>query len=1058
MRKAFLLILIGAILCPLAMYASVTGTLKGKVVDEDGNPAVGASVRIVGTRLGAAVKADGKFQVLNIPTGSYEVLVTYVGYKEHKEEIRISSDEITEISVKLVSSAKTTDVVKVVGAKAVEKTAVGTSTKYDNKQLTSIAREGVQSLVGLTAGVFNSSNGFNIRGSRTTETSIRVDGLEVTNQFTGGYGAAGMTYFPMVSTYATEEVQVLTGGFSAEYGSAMGGVVNTAIKTGRTDRYEGFLRWRTDVPALFGSMDSKASLQQDGDHMKIVNSGDGYKALGNDEQKVEFGFGGPLPYFDRATFYLTGNSTYDKYGMGYDIKDPDGNSITHLDNDEIWVKKITGRLKFWLTNNLNLTLGGDLGITSAAGGSWGWLYATDKAVANTDKSVSGSVSNDWTNTNEGVAKAVATNVWTSTIMARINHQLTDNMFYVLTISNTSNNDEQSKRKSPNDPNFFTGYDLWEPQDNYKTDLGKLTKGTDKIIDEYAVINGIGTTNDKYTAIQTIERNPLTGYIEGASSAASSNNAYGIDNLFTYHGNSSFSFRKGNYWQADGALTISLQGEISHMIKTGFEYKYNTLSRHMNSMPWDGNPFFDVYSDEWGGNLYADTLPVYNKTSKPYHPYSGALYVQDQISYKGIIFSPGLRFDYFNANTQYRTSYDPWIPISSDTGFASTKAKMQVSPRINITYPITDKSLFKLAYGIYFQMPVMENLYDAYASDLLRGNQIIGDPNMDAQRTNQFQLTYQQEVTDEISLEISAYFKDEYNQAGIRYVRTVPTPYYLYSVSEYGNARGLEFTLAKRAANNYGYSVNYALSSSASTSSSSDANYNQPLDPYTGKIQFPLNEFPNSWDRRHRVNGNFFLYWANDEGPAIAGIYPLENAQISLTGFFQSGTPYTKADLKGNATGEYNAEREPSIWSINLRFTKEFPLKDWFGDGAGHSSIQFFVDINNLLNNTAAQSYYSTTSDPDDNGISTRYTAGDFSSQSYYSKADYSNASSFAVEQYNIYGERLYSVKADADLNGVVTQVEKFNAYKKYLVDAINSNKASTYIYPRTVYVGLMFNF
>ncbi len=46
----------------------------------------------------------------------------------------------------------------------------------------------------------------------------------------------------------------------------------------------------------------------------------------------------------------------------------------------------------------------------------------------------------------------------------------------------------------------------------------------------------------------------------------------------------------------------------------------------------------------------------------------------------------------------------------------------------------------------------------------------------------------------------------------------------------------------------------------------------------------------------------------------------------------------------------------------------------------------------------------------------------------YEKATYSNSSSFAADQYDIYGNRLYSKDADFDANGVVTQEEKYQSY------------------------------
>lgn len=166
----------------------------------------------------------------------------------------------------------------------VSKTQIGSLRSNQGEDNIRIARETVQGVVSLNAGVQNSGNGFQVRGSRANETQIRVDGLEVSDRFSGGFGSSGTTYSPTVSNFAVEEVQVLTGGFSAEYGNVIGGFVNTVVKTGRTDRYEGFLRWRRDAPALYGS------------------TIDGNKFMNKDESSFDIGLGGPLQVLENATF------------------------------------------------------------------------------------------------------------------------------------------------------------------------------------------------------------------------------------------------------------------------------------------------------------------------------------------------------------------------------------------------------------------------------------------------------------------------------------------------------------------------------------------------------------------------------------------------------------------------------------------------------------------------------------------------------------------------------------------------------------------------------------
>ncbi|MCX7880677.1 MAG: carboxypeptidase regulatory-like domain-containing protein [Ignavibacteria bacterium] len=1054
----FFIFIVLILLVPIGLEAGNYGTLKGTVVDQDGNPVVGASVRIQGTRLGGVVRADGRFIVVSIPPGTYEVKVTAVGYKASEVTVRISADDETEIRVVLVEEGKVTEEVTVVAERLVSHKDIGVKRQFENQQLTSIAREGLQAIIGLSAGVFNTGGGWVIRGSRTSESQIRIDGLDVSDKFTGGFGIVGATYYPMVSAFATEEVQVLTGGFSAEYGNVLGGFVNTTLRSGRTDRYDGFVRWRTDVPALFGRQRHDLKLIREGDRYKAIDWGEGRKLQGTNEHTFEFGIGGPIPLIDKATFFFAGNLFYEKYrSASYDIYDPvhinnlgkvDQNNLGRLPNNQSWKKSFQTKLKFPVAKDIDLIAFYNFGLTNLETLDWGWLYAIQPGA------IPGLPSYG---VPERAAKSPVYNQFAISGYLQIQHRIGSNSFYEFKISNTSNNSDASKRKTFDPPHFFKGFDIWYPQDNYAVALGSLENGKDKIVDQYSPISQIGPSKDGFIKMDLPIVNPLTGYIEGSSSTQHAQNAYGLTGIFDLHGNErTFEFRRSNYWQIDGNYTLAVEGEFSHMFKAGFEVQFYQLRRHMNNLPWDANPFFDVYTDDWGGNLYADNEQVYKKTSKPYKPITGGFYIQDQITYKGLIITPGLRFDFFAPNSDYRTIVENFVPISSDKGFAKASVKTQISPRINVTYPITDRSNISISYGTLFQMSPMQYLYDGFAVEQLRGNAIIGNTNMKPQKSNMYQVTYNNQLTDDFALDISSYYKDNYNQVGLVYVAAVPTPYYLFSVSEYGSARGIEFTLRKRPTNHIQLNLNYNLSFATTTGSSPGSNYLVAVDPFTGEQAFPLAEFPFSADRTHRVNAIIDFIWGPKQGPSIAGIYPLENLIINLTGFFQTGTPYTRLDRGGNAIGEFNAERHPSIWNANMRIVKGFFLRDWFGESAKNARLEFFVDVNNVFNLTMAVAHFARSGDPIDDGVNFYRPETDFSAIVYYREADYARAESFSTEQYTIYGDRFYSVNSDFDRNGIVTRTEKFQAFTKYLEDARRFR--GNFFAPRTVYAGIMFRF
>ncbi len=1071
MRKFFVLILIGLICSSVISFAQVYGTLKGKVTDEEGKGLRGASVFVEGTQKGAAVREnDGSYVITGITAGEYTVRYSFTGKGTVRKQLRISASQTTTADVVLRDESVKTEELIVTAEKIVQHDKQGSMDKKTNEDIINTAREGLGAVISLSAGVLTSGSGFSIRGGRDSETDVRVDGVSIGNAFSGGFGVSGAAYYPMVSSFATEEVQVLKGGFSAEYGDVTSGVVNSIVQTGRDNRYDGWVRWRTDVPALWGSQSTGTRIERDGSRFKAVETGEGAQLQGTNEHTFEFGTGGPLPFLPRGnTFYLTGRYFYENNrNASYEIYDPWGNNIGQRPENGSWVRNITGRLKFALAEGLSLTLGGSFGLSSFEFANWSWLYATREGYLYNQDPVTKEFSlqtdgngNPLTNgMSERLFKQNVLDNYVINYFALITHSLSPTSFYEVRISQSTNNDYSARRTSTAGPSFFGGWDMEMPADEYTILNNKLVAGKDKVVDQYTPIIETSMTSDGYLRLNLPQRNPITGYYEGNANASGTNNPWGIPNLFATSGSGGFSYRDGSNWTVDGSFNQYFKtGDFEHNFKAGFQGQIFEMYKHSNGNPYDGIPFFDVYDDgRFGGNLYADNDDVREKTNKPFRPIKFGMYVQDQVQYKGIIFSPGLRFDFFDPNAQYRTQTIPFVSIRADSGFGDATVKVQVSPRINVAYPITETSNIRLSYGMYFQMPMLQYLYDNFAVDLLRGSSILGDPNMDAQRTNQYEIEYNLGLTDDLVFSTTAYYKDIYNQLGMLYVPAVPDPYWQYTVAEYGSSRGIEINFRKQPlpTQNFSFDLNYNLGYLSGTSSTPAANYGITIDPFTNKPAFPLSEYPMPNDIRHFFKGNFRFYWLNGQGPSIGGLMLLENTDIIITSTYRTGRPYTRTDRNGRPISEINADRQPSFWGLDARLMRTIMLKDIFGESAGNTSVQIFVDINNLLNRTAVVGLYSTTGDPLDDGRTFDRQVGDFNSITYYKEATFENPSSFASTQYDAYGDRLYNEMADFDKNGLVTQAEVYQSYFNY-IDKVISFRGN-FQAPRTIYFGMMFRF
>jgi hypothetical protein len=212
----------------------------------------------------------------------------------------------------------------------------------------------------------------------------------------------------------------------------------------------------------------------------------------------------------------------------------------------------------------------------------------------------------------------------------------------------------------------------------------------------------------------------------------------------------------------------------------------------------------------------------------------------------------------------------------------------------------------------------------------------------------------------------------------------------------------------------------------------------------------------SWDITHYFKGYLTFFWGNNEGPSIFGYNILENMDISFNGIYRTGLPYTKTDINGTLLGEYNTERQPSVWNVDARISKAILLKDIFGDGIGNTSIELFVDIYNLFNRTEPAAIYSSTADPIDDGVSLNRRAGDFESTTWFKDASYENPASFQADQYDLYGSRFYNSASDFNNDGMVTQPEKLNAYYNRIKTSLSF--LGNYSRPRSIYAGIMIRF
>lgn len=216
--------------------AQSTGSILGVVTGPAGEPLRGAQVTVLSPTLVASTGADGRFVLGGVPAGERVLQVQMLGYRPltlARVQVRIGRP--TELRLRLEAAPLTMPPLEVnaEASRLIEPDVSATHAVITGGELRDLPLDRLDQALALATGV---SDG-HFRGGRVGEESYVVDGLSVKNQLEGSTKGATLEYSPT----AVEEVEVVTGGFGAEYGSALSGVVSYVTRRGDRER------WRTSA-------------------------------------------------------------------------------------------------------------------------------------------------------------------------------------------------------------------------------------------------------------------------------------------------------------------------------------------------------------------------------------------------------------------------------------------------------------------------------------------------------------------------------------------------------------------------------------------------------------------------------------------------------------------------------------------------------------------------------------------------------------------------------------------------------------------------------------------
>ena len=348
----------------------------------------------------------------------------------------------------------------------------------------------------------------------------------------------------------------------------------------------------------------------------------------------------------------------------------------------------------------------------------------------------------------------------------------------------------------------------------------------------------------------VYQNPLDPrYVNPARLMDAGANAFltgGTENWHFYHHTNTYTTK----------IDFTSQLTNVHQIKAGVEGDYHFLNYRD----------YQVHVDASSGFVPALPTPgSFDFNTYDNMPYQFAAYIQDKIELSYLVVNVGLRFDYFEPDgvglrdPNNIAELDNLQSPFPDSLVSKASAKSQLSPRIGISYPITDQGAVHLSYGHFFQIPPFEDLYKNPNFRIpLTGNypdfigNIIGNANLQPQRTTMYEIGLQQELAPNLGITVTGYYKDIRNLLGLQlFLKNNFVKFGEYVNVDYGAVQGFTISLDRRLTNGFGANLDYTYQVAKGNTSDPEDDFNKA----TANPPIAINQelVPLNWDRRHSLN-------------------------------------------------------------------------------------------------------------------------------------------------------------------------------------------------------------
>lgn len=377
----------------------------------------------------------------------------------------------------------------------------------------------------------------------------------------------------------------------------------------------------------------------------------------------------------------------------------------------------------------------------------------------------------------------------------------------------------------------------------------------------------------------------------------------------------FVYFSSRFDKLEAQASITSQITKQHQLKAGFSFA--NLRTKLQRLNPDG---FGAIED-------------YDLKPKKY-----SAFLNDKMEFEdvGMVINLGLRYDRVDPNRTFITNME-----QPSGELAKVKAREYISPRLGISYPISDAAAFRFGYGYYYQYPAfyeafqgMNRQYQYYpVPNISSVSGAIGKGDIKEEKTINYEFGVQYKVTEDISADVTAFYRKSYNLIGEKVITgylvsgdiVKSQQYTIFDNIDFATVKGIEISITKRVTSFFSGFLNYTYSE-ALVSSSLVLDVPQDV----------TRTFPANWDQPHNLSFGAIFTFESKWG-------------FSFLGSAASGFPYTYI------TSKPNAERANWIGTFDFMAFKEFEF--------GPVKTKVFGQIFNLFNRKNIWWVYSDSGQP-----------------------------------------------------------------------------------------------